>query len=50
VRYGDLNCLMQEHRQQQVSAEAEDSWDERNTFLAHVKNVLKYFERLRKEY
>jgi hypothetical protein len=29
--------MMQEHRQQQVSVEAEDSWDERNAFLHMLK-------------
>jgi hypothetical protein len=28
---------MQEHRQQQPSVEAEDNWDERNTFLHMLK-------------
>jgi hypothetical protein len=28
---------MQEHHQQQVSAEVEDSWDEHNTFLHMLK-------------
>jgi hypothetical protein len=35
--------LMQEHRQQQASMEAEDSWDECHHILAHVKIVLKCF-------
>jgi hypothetical protein len=28
---------MQEHRQQQVSMEVKDSWDERNAFLHMLK-------------
>jgi hypothetical protein len=32
--------VMQEHRQQQASMKAEDSWDKRQHIFAHVKNVL----------
>jgi hypothetical protein len=34
---------MQEHRQQQASAEAEDSWDERQHISARCKSVLECF-------
>jgi hypothetical protein len=35
---------MQEHRQQQASAEVEDSWDKRQRISTHCKSVLRCFE------
>jgi hypothetical protein len=36
--------MMQEHRQQQASAEVEDSWNKRQRILARCKSVLRFFE------
>jgi hypothetical protein len=36
-----LTQVLQEHRQQQASAEAEDSWDKCQHIFAHVKMILK---------
>jgi hypothetical protein len=41
MKFFKKGTMMQEQRQQQASAKAEDSWDKHQCIFAHVKMLLK---------